>query len=262
MLSNNVSDNKAKNITNRFSDWCKNKKIDFKAIMKMIQNDFYEKCFDNPGVIIPIGEIYYGNWDGTAARYIWDYVFEKNPKTAQRAAGANYLPYIVKFALSEDPINTYSFYDNNSAAVYRKGRTRTGFLLILDTGEHSFQELNLSETIPEKTIKVLRHHLCDEGRISSNDVSKIKKKLGIKCEVCSEYNFEKHYGEIGKDFIELHHLYHRGKRKDGEIVNIDMDNLEKYFAVLCSNCHKMIHRLSNPKYNRDDIVQLKKLYKK
>jgi len=64
-----------------------------------------------------------------------------------------------------------------------------------------------------------------------------KRSLGYTCQVCG-FNFEARYGEIGRDFIEAHHLVPlsdlRGQRV---LLRPDRD-----FAVLCSNCHKMIHR--------------------
>ena len=67
--------------------------------------------------------------------------------------------------------------------------------------------------------------------------SKVKKLKGYTCEACG-FNFEKRYGEIGKGFIEAHHLTPLSSLQ-GERVALDP---VKDFAVLCSNCHKMIHR--------------------
>ena len=62
---------------------------------------------------------------------------------------------------------------------------------------------------------------------------------GYSCAACG-FNFEERYGELGKDFIEVHHtkpLY----SLDGETeVNPETD-----LIPLCSNCHRMIHRKRN-----------------
>ena len=67
--------------------------------------------------------------------------------------------------------------------------------------------------------------------------AKVKKQLGLICQACG-FNFEVVYGAIGRDFIEAHHLTPvaelRGKRI---ALNPKID-----FAVLCSNCHRMIHK--------------------
>lgn len=59
---------------------------------------------------------------------------------------------------------------------------------------------------------------------------------GYKCVVCG-FDFEKEYGELGRKFIEVHHI-------------VPISSIGKEYAVnpvrdlrpLCSNCHSMIHR--------------------
>lgn len=57
---------------------------------------------------------------------------------------------------------------------------------------------------------------------------------GYVCQVCG-MDFEKTYGELGKSFIEVHHLHpvSQGERKVNPIEDL---------IPLCSNCHSMIHR--------------------
>ena len=51
-------------------------------------------------------------------------------------------------------------------------------------------------------------------------------------------NFEQVYGELGKDYIEVHHLHpvSQGERQVNPIEDL---------IPLCSNCHSMIHRLED-----------------
>ena len=55
----------------------------------------------------------------------------------------------------------------------------------------------------------------------------------LACEVC-EFDFSKFYGDRGQGYIECHHVepLHVG----GERVRTIRD-----LALLCSNCHRMIH---------------------
>lgn len=62
---------------------------------------------------------------------------------------------------------------------------------------------------------------------------------GYVCQVCG-MNFEARYGEIGKDFIEVHHLNPIADT-DGEHALDPTEGL----VPLCSNCHSMIHRGGN-----------------
>jgi len=57
----------------------------------------------------------------------------------------------------------------------------------------------------------------------------------IRCEAC-EINFEEKYGSIGKDFIEGHHMKPVSQLTPGEETHVDD------IALLCPNCHSMIHR--------------------
>ena len=61
-----------------------------------------------------------------------------------------------------------------------------------------------------------------------------------KCLVCG-MNFVERYGEIGKEFIEVHHL-NPISETDGK-HEVDP---AKELIPLCSNCHSMIHRLEDP----------------
>jgi len=75
---------------------------------------------------------------------------------------------------------------------------------------------------------------------------------GTKCMVCG-FDFEERYGERGKGFIEVHHLTPVSELGSNTKVNSTID-----LAVVCSNCHRMIHR---QKDNILSLGELKKLIK-
>ena len=64
---------------------------------------------------------------------------------------------------------------------------------------------------------------------------------------------EERYGSIGTGYIEAHHLNPVSSLKD-TVVTLD-PRLD--FAVLCANCHRMIHRLDDVA----DVQFLKSLVK-
>lgn len=82
-----------------------------------------------------------------------------------------------------------------------------------------------------------RAHLIRERnpKLREKKIEQARKKHGrVACEAC-EFDFEETYGERGRDFAECHHrmpLSESGRTKT---------KLE-HLAVLCSNCHRMIHR--------------------
>jgi len=86
----------------------------------------------------------------------------------------------------------------------------------------------------ENLKKVRTHKRIERNKKLSEKVKKLK---GCICEACG-FNFEKEYGELGKGFIEAHHLTPIHKLV-GEKVALDPI---KDFSVLCANCHRMIHR--------------------
>jgi 5-methylcytosine-specific restriction protein A len=62
---------------------------------------------------------------------------------------------------------------------------------------------------------------------------------GYSCSVC-EFNFEKVYGDIGKEFIHVHHLTQLATI--GKEYNVDPIN---DLRPVCPNCHAMLHRRKN-----------------
>ena len=76
----------------------------------------------------------------------------------------------------------------------------------------------------------------------------------LHCEACG-FDFLKIYGERGNGFIECHHtkpvsqLEEDGKTKVSDLV------------VLCSNCHRMIHR-KKPWLKMDELKELLELHER
>jgi 5-methylcytosine-specific restriction protein A len=62
------------------------------------------------------------------------------------------------------------------------------------------------------------------------------KHYGAECQVCG-FNFETQYGDIGKDFIHVHHL--TPLADIGETYEVDPI---RDLLPVCANCHAMIHR--------------------
>ena len=75
-------------------------------------------------------------------------------------------------------------------------------------------------------------------------------KKGYKCYICG-FDFEKTYGEYGKEFIEVHHI-------NPVSMNKRETNPEKDLIPICSNCHSIVHRKRNTVL---DVEELKKIFK-
>jgi len=76
----------------------------------------------------------------------------------------------------------------------------------------------------------------------------IKSDPFLRCEVC-EFSFFENFGELGKGFIEAHHLDPLSN-SEGERITTRKD-----IALLCSNCHKMIHR-GNPVFSLEELKNI------
>jgi 5-methylcytosine-specific restriction enzyme A len=87
--------------------------------------------------------------------------------------------------------------------------------------------------------KYAYHRKVERNRTAAHHA---KKFHGTRCQAC-DLDFGERYGEIGKGFIEAHHLRPIATLEEGIPVKYEV---AVDFAVLCSNCHRMIHRFSDP----------------
>jgi 5-methylcytosine-specific restriction enzyme A len=75
----------------------------------------------------------------------------------------------------------------------------------------------------------------NQSIIKRKKKSVLKETGSLKCEVCS-FDFKQVYGELGEGFAECHHVKPVSQLKPNETTKI------KDLAILCANCHRMIHR--------------------
>lgn len=106
------------------------------------------------------------------------------------------------------------------------------------------QEVTIDDIQDEHTNEIVegKSVLATHKRYERNSslIKKIKaKRLEddplLQCEVCG-FSFMETYGEIGKGFIEAHHLNPLSERDGEQVTN------RKEIALVCSNCHNMLHR--------------------
>lgn len=97
--------------------------------------------------------------------------------------------------------------------------------------------IDLTGEFPEGKL-VERTHKSRERNYQVIQLAKqnFKRQNGqLYCQICN-FNFETYYGQIGKDFIEGHHT----------IAVCDMTPEHKTkvedIAILCSNCHRIVHK--------------------
>jgi 5-methylcytosine-specific restriction protein A len=190
--------------------------------------------------------------------------YKSDAKTALKARAANYRAMLgkaitqfpdVAIDLAPDaPANDTAFYEaaNICAKYYPNGHLPNEGELIGDLANmlHLYEVLIQGETSsatftavegdepPEMHYEdATRFRLHKRIERNTGLAKKVKELLGSSCQVCGT-NFEIKYGSIGEGFIEAHHLKPLASLK-GKKVAMDP---KKDFAVLCSNCHRMVHR--------------------
>ena len=111
-----------------------------------------------------------------------------------------------------------------------------------DYSPEKFDQMDFTEKRKYKFHRVLE-------RNPSNS-KKVKKIRGYNCELCG-MNFTDTYGKIGEGYIEAHHLIPIHSLPEGKVIKFNVDD----FRVLCSNCHKMVHK-KNPPYTLEEITEM------
>lgn len=97
-------------------------------------------------------------------------------------------------------------------------------------------DVDVLESFASEGRTVTREHLIRE-RNPRLIAAKKRSANSLACEVCG-LDFLARYGELGLDFCEVHH---RVPLANGERATT-LDDL----AIVCSNCHRMLHRLEDP----------------
>lgn len=109
------------------------------------------------------------------------------------------------------------------------------------------------EFLKEGSLKLDEHFSRERDWkiISAKKQQAILENGFLECEVC-KFNFEKKYGDRGHNFAEVHHIKPISNYEDEDITAL------KDLVILCSNCHRMIHR----KEPWISVEELKKLISK
>lgn len=134
-------------------------------------------------------------------------------------------------------LNNFTFIiDNNFSEEQRKDVIEKDYSnLIIEEGFTIFSQVKTKQR-SRKLIVIAKEYYSQNGKLF--------------CSACN-FNFEDFYGEIGKEFIEIHHLDPIFAREDNFEQSIN-EALSKVIPM-CSNCHRMIHR------KKDQILSIPSL---
>lgn len=112
----------------------------------------------------------------------------------------------------------------------------------------SYFEHNLTEGYyPDEVASMLEEGKRKTVSVNVYERNPIARKrcmdyYGVQCQVC-KMNFENIYGEVGKDFIHVHHIIPLHEIQQDYIVDPVKD-----LIPVCPNCHAMLHRKENGVY--------------
>ena len=99
------------------------------------------------------------------------------------------------------------------------------------------QEPDEEEEFPEGKV-LYRLHRSRERNSGLKDKAKahaLKKDGALRCVACG-CDFSERYGDVGRGYIECHHTVPVSELKEGKGTKL------KDIALLCANCHRMVHR--------------------
>ncbi|QFY44097.1 hypothetical protein F6R98_16875 [Candidatus Methylospira mobilis] len=86
----------------------------------------------------------------------------------------------------------------------------------------------------------IHHHFERDGEIPRQAKAKRLDEVGkLECDVCG-MDFHRVYGKLGHGFIEAHHTV-----PVSELAGIGKKTKVSDLALVCSNCHRMLHRGSS-----------------
>jgi putative restriction endonuclease len=145
-------------------------------------------------------------------------------------------PNVTQSKWWKNPKNRRKFYGSSDLAVLNDGYPSSGGESLNDN-----EQGELESGVDGKPGLSFRITYERDSHLREQAI----KTHGLTCMVCG-FNFEKTYGDYGKDYI---HVHHRVPVSEGEQTVNPKDDL----CVVCANCHAMIHR------RRDNTLTLEEL---
>ena len=107
---------------------------------------------------------------------------------------------------------------------------------ITDTSETGSEDIDSQDLFDEGWRREIKANRRERSRSA---VRRAKEIHGTNCQVCG-FNFGGYYGEHGEGFIEAHHLSPLSPSIGSD--NHRRTNPRTDMRVVCSNCHRMLHR--------------------
>ena len=97
-------------------------------------------------------------------------------------------------------------------------------------------DVDEEEEFPEGRILMRLHRERERNPslVKNAKLAALRKHRRLFCRACG-FDFHEQYGDVGKGFIECHHLLPLSVAQQSKPKLVDI-------ALLCSNCHRLVHR--------------------
>lgn len=165
----------------------------------------------------------------------------------------------------------FATYEDGIYRITRRGR------LFLEEAEPVYEALEAQgfggEVIGDELERGFKDMIVEEGAadvisVMHRERSRRLRKIAMtyfsevdggtpSCVVCG-FNFEKRYGERGKEYIEIHHrvpIHTMDIRGTAKHLKTALNSL----VAVCSNCHRMIHRKRRQVLSPEELKTLIRL---
>ncbi|MDQ3050203.1 MAG: HNH endonuclease [Bacteroidota bacterium] len=153
-----------------------------------------------------------------------------------------------KFELSAEKkpiaVNTEDFETNNLNLDYWSKSFVTLILSILPQEE--LEETETVSGLPEGSVSQIKVNKYERSHINRAMCIELQ---GTDCKIC-KFSFQHVYGDIGKNFIHVHHITPLSKLGPNYIINPVTD-----LVPLCPNCHAMAHK-KNPPFTMEELIKI------
>lgn len=99
------------------------------------------------------------------------------------------------------------------------------------------EDESVSAVEGEERKRLVGHRLREWKLRESKIAAVLRAKQRLSCEIAGcGFDFTAQYGAIGEMYAHVHHLEPLGERHKPKVTNL------KQLAIVCANCHAMIHR--------------------
>lgn len=186
------------------------------------------------------GVLYTRTINAYATDYYLDRIHKENGKSVLKTALLALYQHI-------------EYYEETSGASVKKGRgiyEKYYELVKDDFAETVFpDEVDPCKKYSEGKTKQVKVNSYERNQLARQECIE---HFGLNCQVC-DFNFQEKFGELGQNFIHVHHI-------------IDISTIGKEYSVnpktdlipVCPNCHAMLHK-QKPAYT---ISELKRIMNK